>query len=89
MTEKGGNRTEGEILIKFDSSSPAWADTVYERFIQWLQGNVDKREKLRCDFLFSLLDLSLITPFTEARQERRSGKQRNECPKLQTLQKLV
>jgi hypothetical protein len=78
MSKKGGNRAEGEILIQFDSGSPAWADTVYGRFIQWLQDNVDQRQKIRCDFLFALLDLSLISPFTEARQETRSGKQRNE-----------
>ncbi|KAF8171968.1 hypothetical protein K438DRAFT_1851990 [Mycena galopus ATCC 62051] len=42
----GGSHGEGDIVIKFDSTSPAWADDVYVEFVEWLQDHVDKREKL-------------------------------------------
>jgi hypothetical protein len=47
-TVTGGSHGEGDIVIKFDSASPAWADDVYERFIGWVKGNVQERERLTC-----------------------------------------
>ncbi|KAJ7700278.1 hypothetical protein B0H14DRAFT_3034190 [Mycena olivaceomarginata] len=44
--KQGGSHGEGDIVIKFDSASPAWADAVYERFIGWVKGNVQERERL-------------------------------------------
>ncbi|KAJ7132954.1 hypothetical protein C8R46DRAFT_1140118 [Mycena filopes] len=38
---------EGDIVIKFDSTSSAWADSSYELFVEWLKTNTDTREKCR------------------------------------------
>ncbi|KAF7364961.1 ULP-PROTEASE domain-containing protein [Mycena venus] len=45
--KQGGSHGEGEILIKFDSASSAWTNALYAQFVQWLQGIVKMREKLR------------------------------------------
>ncbi|KAJ6462047.1 hypothetical protein C8R47DRAFT_1240419 [Mycena vitilis] len=43
----GSKYAEGHIIIKFDSTSPAWADPVYAHFVDWLRAKVDARERLR------------------------------------------
>ncbi|KAF8132195.1 hypothetical protein K438DRAFT_2031832 [Mycena galopus ATCC 62051] len=43
---QGGPHGEGDIVIKFNSASAAWADAVYLDFVEWLRGHVDNREKL-------------------------------------------
>jgi hypothetical protein len=44
-------------VIKFDSASPAWADAVYERFVGWVKGNVQERERMTCGPHFSFARL--------------------------------
>ncbi|KAJ7625371.1 hypothetical protein DFH06DRAFT_1481403 [Mycena polygramma] len=43
----GSKHAEGHVIIKFDSTSPAWADPVYAQFVDWLRAKVDVRERLR------------------------------------------
>ncbi|KAF7365017.1 hypothetical protein MVEN_00372800 [Mycena venus] len=45
--KQGGTHGEGEIMISFDNASPAWADTSYVQFVEWLKEKVQKRETLR------------------------------------------
>ncbi|KAJ7245014.1 hypothetical protein B0H12DRAFT_1187844 [Mycena haematopus] len=45
--KQGGSRGEGGIMIKFNRTSPAWADTAYAEFVEWLKLHVDNRESLR------------------------------------------
>ncbi|KAF7346574.1 hypothetical protein MSAN_01885500 [Mycena sanguinolenta] len=44
--KRGGTHGEGNIVLKFDSASSAWADTAYAEFIEFLQRHVEAREKL-------------------------------------------
>ncbi|KAJ7179975.1 hypothetical protein C8R43DRAFT_941712 [Mycena crocata] len=45
--KQGEKHRKGEIMIKFDKSLPAWADSVYKMFVDWLKPQVEKREILR------------------------------------------
>ncbi|KAJ7147143.1 hypothetical protein C8R43DRAFT_542897 [Mycena crocata] len=45
--KQGETHGRGEIHIKFDLSSEAWADTVYKTFVDWFKPRVDNREILR------------------------------------------
>ncbi|KAJ6462048.1 hypothetical protein C8R47DRAFT_103129 [Mycena vitilis] len=42
----GSKHSDGHVVIKFDSQSPAWVDPVYAQFIGWLKAKVDARETL-------------------------------------------
>ncbi|KAJ7022431.1 hypothetical protein C8F04DRAFT_1311284 [Mycena alexandri] len=37
---------EGDITIKLDSASPAWADSRYKSFVDWLKAKVNRGEKI-------------------------------------------
>ncbi|KAJ7147148.1 hypothetical protein C8R43DRAFT_542989 [Mycena crocata] len=45
--KQGETHGKGEIIIKFDLSSEAWADNVYKTFVDWFKPRVDNREILR------------------------------------------
>ncbi|KAJ6508439.1 hypothetical protein C8R45DRAFT_443143 [Mycena sanguinolenta] len=44
--QQGGTHGKGDIVLLFDNASPVWADIAYAEFVEWLQGHVDRREKL-------------------------------------------
>ncbi|KAJ7677454.1 hypothetical protein B0H17DRAFT_1334281 [Mycena rosella] len=45
--KQGAARGMGEIVIKFDSGSAAWADSTYKAFVDWVKPKVQERQPLR------------------------------------------
>ncbi|KAJ7758160.1 hypothetical protein DFH07DRAFT_456883 [Mycena maculata] len=45
--KQGGKHGEGDIMIKFDTSSLAWSRPTYKEFVDWLKSHVKDRQTLR------------------------------------------
>ncbi|KAJ7134808.1 hypothetical protein C8R44DRAFT_977311 [Mycena epipterygia] len=45
--KQGAKHGQGNIMLKFDSKSSAWADSVYVAFLEWIKPKVDSRHTLR------------------------------------------
>ncbi|KAJ7781747.1 hypothetical protein DFH07DRAFT_791337, partial [Mycena maculata] len=45
--KQGGKHGEGDIVIKFDTSSLAWSRPTYKEFVDWLKVHVKDRQTIR------------------------------------------